>query len=332
MIKTLRLLMACACLTACALLAGCFASQNPTPGASTAPSATSAATTRAVAPKFDTARLNESDPLLKVYDVAREQVVEMPLEEYLLGVLAGEMPGDWPLEALKAQAILARTFVHKFVDEKDSMYSGADISTDIKEAQAYSADGITDSIRRAVEETQGEILVCDGELPYAWFYAHGGGVTALAGEGLDFKGDEPEYTQVTDSRDADAGPDDVRSWKCEFTESEVRAAAADAGLNVERVTSVEIGERGPSGRATTLLINGQSVSAPSFRIAIGSKEMKSTLLDECEFDGGELELEGRGYGHGVGMSQWGARELAAQGWSAEDIVTYYFKGAQIAKL
>ncbi len=325
MLRTLKWPAMCACLIACALLAGCFASQTPAPTA--APTATAAA-----APRFDTARLNEPDPTLKVYNVAREQVVEMPLEEYLLGVLAGEMPGDWPLEALKAQAILARTFVYKFIDEKESMYSGADISTDIKEAQAYSAEGITDSIRRAVEQTRGEILVVDGELPYAWFYAHGGGTTALAGEALDFKGDEPDYTQVVDSRDADAGPEDVRDWSCSFTEREVRAAAADAGLSLERVTSVEIGERGPSGRAVTLLINDRPVSAPAFRIAIGSKLMKSTLLDECRFKDGELELEGRGYGHGVGMSQWGARELAAQGESAEDIVTYYFKGARIARL
>ena len=128
MLRTLKWPAMCACLIACALLAGCFASQTPAPTA--APTATAAATT-AAAPRFDTARLNEPDPTLKVYDVAREQVVEMPLEEYLLGVLAGEMPGDWPLEALKAQAILARTFVYKFVDEKESMYSGADISTDI---------------------------------------------------------------------------------------------------------------------------------------------------------------------------------------------------------
>lgn len=329
MMRTLKWTMACACVCACALLAGCFSSPDAAPSA--APTAAETAA-RAEAPEFKTARLNEPNPELKVYDTARGEIVNMNLEDYLLGVLAGEMPGDWPLEALKAQAILARTFVYKFVDEKESMYAGADISTDIKEAQAYSSEGVTDSIRRAVDETRGEILVVDGELPYAWFYAHGGGSTALAQEGLDFKGAEPAYTQVVDSRDAQAGPDDVRAWKCAFTEREVRAAARDAGLSVERVEDVEVGERGPSGRARTLLVNGEPVSAPAFRIAIGSTEMKSTLIDACEFEDGALRLEGRGYGHGVGMSQWGARELAAEGWPAERIVEYYFDGAGIATL
>ena len=83
---------------------------------------------------------NESGvPMLKVYDVKNEKLETLSVEDYLPAVLAGEMAGDWPLEALKAQAILARTFVLQFVSQKESMYDGADISTDIKEAQAYDA-------------------------------------------------------------------------------------------------------------------------------------------------------------------------------------------------
>ena len=74
-------------------------------------------------------------PLLQVYVVEGQQVEERELENYVKGVLAGEMKNDWPLEALKAQAILARTFVLKFVQEKESQYPGADISTDIEEAR-----------------------------------------------------------------------------------------------------------------------------------------------------------------------------------------------------
>ena len=83
-------------------------------------------------------------PVLKVYQVDEEETKEMDLETYLLGVLAGEMKNDWPLEALKAQAILARTFVLKFCTEKESKYQGADISTDIEEAQAYDATGVNE--------------------------------------------------------------------------------------------------------------------------------------------------------------------------------------------
>lgn len=135
---------------------------------------------------------NESGvPLLKVYDVKNEKLETLSVEDYLPAVLAGEMAGDWPLEALKAQAILARTFVLQFVSQKESMYDGADISTDIKEAQAYDAAGVNARIREAVKETRGEVLNAGGELPYAWFHAHSGGLTARAKEGLVTKKPSP---------------------------------------------------------------------------------------------------------------------------------------------
>ena len=132
------------------------------------------------------ARNGEGVPVLKVYDVKNEKLEELSVEEYLPAVLAGEMAGDWPLEALKAQAILARTFVLQFVTEKKSRYEGADISTDIEEAQAYDAAGVNERIRQAVAETRGMVLNAGGELPYAWFHAHSGGLTARAKEGLDY--------------------------------------------------------------------------------------------------------------------------------------------------
>ena len=96
---------------------------------------------------------------------------------------------------LKVQAILARTFVMQFVTQKKSMYEGADISTDIKEAPAYDASGVNARIRQAVSETRGLVLNAGGELPYAWFHAHSGGLTARAKEGLDYEKAEPAYTQ-----------------------------------------------------------------------------------------------------------------------------------------
>ena len=76
-------------------------------------------------------------PVLTVYDANAEALAEMDVETYVAGVVAGEMKNDWPLEALKAQAILARTFLLKFCQDKRSKYEGADISTDVAEAQAY---------------------------------------------------------------------------------------------------------------------------------------------------------------------------------------------------
>jgi len=273
-------------------------------------------------------------PVLNVYQTDEEETKEMDIETYLLGVLAGEMKNDWPLEALKAQAILARTFVLKFCTEKESKYESADISTDIEEAQAYDDTGINERIEQAVKETEGLVLSYGGELPYAWFHAHSGGTTALAREGLAYNKEEPGYTQITDGRESDQAPEEAREWRAVFTEKEVIAAAKKAGLNenIAQIDSIQTGKTGKSGRAETILINGYAVSAPELRIALGSSVMRSTLLSSLVKDDGKIIMEGKGYGHGVGMPQWGAYQMAQEGETAEEIVTYYFQNVTVEKL
>ena len=274
-------------------------------------------------------RNGEGVPVLRVYDVKNEKLEKLSVEDYLPAVLAGEMAGDWPMEALKAQAILARTFVLQFVAEKKSRYEGADISTDIEEAQAYDAAGVNERIRQAVAETRGLVLNAGGELPYAWFHAHSGGLTARAKEGLDYEKDEPGYTQCVKGMENDEAPPEAAHWEAAFTADEVIAAMKDVGAPITEVTGVSIGERGESGRAQTLIVSGREVSAPALRIALGSTKLRSCLLESLRVEDGQVKMKGRGYGHGVGMSQWGAYAMAKAGRTAEEIVTHYFKGVTL---
>ncbi len=271
-------------------------------------------------------------PILKVYDVEDDSIAEMDMETYVMGVLAGEMKNDWPEEALKAQAILARTFVLKFVETKDSQYDGADISTDVSEAQAYSAEDINDNVRAAVEETRGLVMSYDGELPQAWFHAHSGGRTELPSVALEYKEEDPPYLAVTDSPDSEDAPEDVQHWKASFDAEAFQKACADAGLSTGLPETVEIGEKGDSGRARTLIVNGEAVSAPSLRLQLGANAMKSTLLDSVAVEDGKVVMEGRGFGHGVGLSQWGAYGMAEEGATAEEIVRHYFQDVEIVRL
>ena len=253
--------------------------------------------------------------LLRVYVVEDQQVEERELENYVEGVLAGEMKNDWPLEALKAQAILARTFVLKFVQEKESQYPGADISTDIEEAQAYDASAVNERIQQAVEETRGLVLSCEGELPYAWFHAHSGGMTEYARAGLGWEKDEPAYTQPSRGTEPEQLSDAKENqqlqaaaeWKADFTFAEWTAACQKQGVQVEphAGSQLQISQRGESGRAVTLEIDGQSVNAADLRLALGSTKMRSTLLTSLKIENGKVHMAGKGYGHGVGMSQWG---------------------------
>ena len=275
---------------------------------------------------------NAGIPSLSVYDTDRETTSEMDIETYVEGVVAGEMKNDWPLEALKAQAILARTFTLKFCQDKTSKYKGADISTDVTEAQAYDAKSVNDRVRQAVRETRGLAMAYRGEYPYAWFHAHAGGMTELPTVSLDYDREDPAYLKPVKSEDSEDAPDSVKSWTARFTKEQVAAACSDAGVKVKSVESVEIGEKGESGRAKTLKINGQDVSAASFRIAIGANWLKSTLIDEIEVGDDAVTFSGKGFGHGVGMSQWGAYAMAEAGKSAEDIVRHYFQDVSIVRL
>ena len=266
-------------------------------------------------------------PQLQVYITADNSIAAMDIETYVAGVVAGEMPGAWPLEALKAQAILARTFVLKFVTEKESRYPGADISTDIAEAQAYDAAAVNERIRQAVQETAGLILLTeDGQLPYTWFHSHSGGRTESAVHGIDWQGAEPTYTKITDGLE----PDDA-AWHAEFTVNEFITACQGAGAKVSTCKSVRVSQKGKSGRAVTLLVDGTTVNAARLRISLGSSRMRSTLLTELNIEDGIIRMSGHGYGHGVGMSQWGAYALAQQGMSGEEISLHYYTGLKLVR-
>ena len=279
-------------------------------------------------------KLSKNDdgvPMLKVYNTAEKKIEEMDVESYVMGVVAGEMNNEWPMEALKAQAILARTFTMKFVSDKSSSYEGADISTDVREAQAYNADAVNDRVREAVNETRGLVMIADGEFPYAWFHAHAGGMTELPSKALEYSRD-PSYLSVVRSDESENAPDEVKHWTATFTLEQARRACEDAGVDVGEITSFEIGEKGDSGRAVSFQVNGKEVSAPSFRLQIDASKLKSTLIDSIRIEGDHITFSGSGFGHGVGMSQWGAYKMAGDGRSAEDIIKHYYTGVSLSEL
>ncbi len=275
----------------------------------------------------------DGEPTLKVYLTKQKSIEEMPIETYLEGVLAGEMKNDWPLEALTAQAIIARTFALKFIEDKGgSMYEGADVSTDVKEAQAYNAQGVNERVRQAIEETRGMVIAYRGELTYTWFHAHAGGITAQAKEGLEWEGEEPPYIQSIESSESDKAPKDSAEWTASFPMAQVEAALSEMGFNFKKISSIKPGEKGPSGRTITFDIDGTPVTAPSLRVRLDPSKFKSTLITSAGIENGNLVIRGKGYGHGVGMSQWGAYGMADQGKTAEEIIEHYYTDVEVIQM
>lgn len=269
----------------------------------------------------------DTEPVIKMYDINSKTIKEMKLEEYLKGVVAGEMFNTWSLEALKAQAILARTFTLSFLQNSTSKYEGANISNDINEAQAYDETKINENIERAVNETRGKIIVSDGELIEAWFHSNSGGKTTKASTGLGFLGEE-NHTKTADSFET-AETSENYNWKATFTKSEILSKLREMGVSVATISNLEVGERDESGRAINFKIGEVTFSANTFRLKMGSTKFKSTLIDEIVVSLNSISFVGRGYGHGVGMSQWGAKIMAEEGKTADEIINHYFDNIDI---
>jgi len=282
------------------------------------------------APQKQVVQGNEPDIIVFMHETGEKKTMKM--EEYIAGVVAGEMKVDWPVEALAAQAILARTFTVQAIDEKGGVPArGTQASTDIKEFQAYNAKAVNENVKKAIDMTRGMVVTYQGKPIQAWFHASAGGITATAKEGLAFKDDEPPYIQSVQSPD-DLAPADVQNWTVSFTKKEVMDVLKKLGKAVTKIDSMEIGQKGPSGRTITMMINKNiEVSAPEFRVGLDSTKLKSMLLDKVDVSGDAITFTGKGYGHGVGMSQWGANKMATMGQKPEAIIGQYFKDVVIEK-
>lgn len=270
-------------------------------------------------------------PIINVYNATTNKIETMPLETYVMGVVAGEIDSSFPQEAIKAQAVLARTYAMYFVANGGSKYEGADISTDIEEAQAYAPERITDNIAEAVAETQGKVLAVGGEFIPSWFHANSGGMTALVTEGFGNAQNEPEFIKSVSSPENDTNSKNA-TWSVWISRSELLSAIKKTGKQVETVSKISVGKTGPSGRALTLLFGKDEVDAPAFRLAAGSTKIKSTLITNISVDKNGATFSGKGYGHGVGLSQWGAKVLAEDGNDFIDILDYYYKNTNIVDL
>lgn len=275
-----------------------------------------------------------TEPDVRVYMSDTGSIKTMKFEKYIEGVVAAEMDPQWPLEALKAQAIVARTFAIEELERRGGVaatHPGADVSTSFEEFQAYNASRVNDSVRRAVQETRGQIVTYQGKPIRAWFHADAGGQTALPEEGLKASiaaaGPFPYLRSVKVPWTA---PN--TDWTATFSREELRTAAARSGKDPGSFSTVALGTKGPSGRTIDIVIGGAKVPAVDLREALGSTRMKSTLLTSLTMSGDKVTMKGKGYGHGVGLAQWGARGMASQGKPAQDIITYFFSGARLSKL
>lgn len=244
-----------------------------------------------------------------------------PLEEYLRGVVSKEMSPSFPCEALKAQTIAARSFALK--NRGRHVSEGFDLCA-TTHCQVYIGVANFDSIDKAVDETRGEVLVYKEKLIDTNFHADSGGMTE---DVANVWGRATPYLVA------------VREIVQLGTPWTVKIPAKDfsAQLHIEDVKSIKLSkltvgkgasDRTSSGRVQSAQINKKNFTGNELRQKFS---LPSTLFD-MKLDGGEVIFTGYGRGHGVGMSQVGARDYARNGWSYEKILAHYYKDTKLKKL
>lgn len=266
------------------------------------------------------------------------KVEEMTMEDYLRGVLRAEMPASFEPEALKAQAIAARTYtLYKMRGGPIANHPDADACDDINCCKAYKTaeDAAADwggmalyyeeKLARAVSETDAQVVLYGGEPILAVFCSSTNGHTQNAG--AVWQTDLPYLQSVSSPENEELVPNYYSS--VEFSAERFRAlflaAHPEASLSGSPSGWITDVERSEAGFVTTLRVGGVSVRGNELRTLLSLRSPSFTV----DADDASLTFHVTGYGHGVGMSQYGANALAAQGMSAEEILTHYFTGAQV---
>lgn len=254
-------------------------------------------------------------------------VEHAPLETYLYGVLPYEMSYTWPLEALKAQAVAARTYTLKSLESVKNQ--NFDLYSDVR-SQMYKGGGKQyDSVKKAVDGTRGQVLTFDDKLFYTYYHANCGGGTD------DVRSWNPGAASIKPLSGASCKYDvhsKSHSWQMNISHDKVLAYAKTVGLT-GTLKSIKIARKTDTGRATNLTLRtskgSKTVACGKFRLATGIRSCKISKVSVRKKD---VHFEGKGYGHGIGMCQDGANGMAQSGKDYRKILKNYYPGAKLAEI
>lgn len=274
-------------------------------------------------------RLRGALEILRQQDVTLLVINHVELEDYLRGVLSKEAPHQWPMEALKALAIVARTYAVFQRLSKDSPTH--DVSSDVM-SQVYGGKNAERSrTSRAVHQTAGLILTYQDQIFPTYYHSTCGGKTEH-GSAMGPFDLQPLRGGVSCSFCAESP---FFRWQRRLSKADLAWAVTKAGRgSIWPVEDLRIVKYTPNGRVASLQIVGTrtvELSGSEFRRMLGFSELRSTQFAVVP-DGDGFILQGRGWGHGVGLCQWGTAELARRGLSAAEILAFYYPGSTMARL
>jgi stage II sporulation protein D len=255
----------------------------------------------------------------------------LDLEDYVAAVVASEMPSGWPDEALRAQAVAARTYA---VAQKMALGPAARAHLGSTVLDQVYAGEVREPPRRAAAATHGEVLTYGAVPVQAFFSASCGGVGESAQAAFDLAYGSLPYLPGGEDGDFDRGAPRLR-WRKEVPLQALTARLRRAGRLRAAVLGIEVESRTASGRARSVRLrtarSAISLPAAELRQILGYSELPSLLFEVRQHRGAAL-FEGRGAGHGAGLCQWGARGRAAQGQTYREILAHYYPGTEVRRM
>ncbi len=272
---------------------------------------------------------------VKVYFKDENLVKEMDFEDYIKGVVMAEMPASFEPEALKAQAVAARSYaLHKMEGQTED--NGADVCTDFSHCQAYitddkarsnwgdAADDNFKKISRAVDETSGKIMKYNGEVITAVFHSTSSGATESA---IDVWGGDVPYLTGVKSDGEHLSPKYLSTVTTDIDIFKETLKGENDKIDFSKPAIADI-ERSDSGGIKTIVLYGEKFKGTRIRSLFS---LRSTNFD-MSIDGENVVFNVKGNGHGVGMSQYGANFMASEGKKYDEILLSYYTGVKICDM
>ena len=276
--------------------------------------------------KKKTAYFNDEEIDVTIKDADSSEETTLNLEEYIVGVVAGEMPASFAEEALKAQAIAARSYALSKINSATTSY---DLVTDITNQVYITPEQMQEKwggdyeyyynrVKKAVEDTKNLVMEYEGEIISAYYFAMSNGYTEDVS--LVF-GENRDYLVSVDS----TWDEDVKNFTTTTTFSKQDFCTK---LNID-CTNIVIGDivRSETNRVNTITINDQEFKGTTVRTLLGLRSTDFTI-DISD----DVKITTKGYGHGVGMSQYGANAMAKNGSNYEEILHHYYKDIDIVEI
>ena len=268
-----------------------------------------------------------SSPKIAVKNTSTNNVSKMDIEEYIVGVVAAEMPASFNIEALKAQAVASRTYAYYKMESSNGDY---DVVTDVsnqsyitiaqmQEKWGSDYNKYYEKIKEAVLGTKGLVMLYNDKIVEAYYFAMSNGYTEDVSLVFSEERDYLKSVESLSDRENKNFLVETKISKQEF------CTKLEINCNAIVIKSIE---RSRTNRVNSLVVNDKTFKGTVFRTKLG---LRSTDFD-IDIKNDFVHITTRGYGHGVGMSQYGANEMAKNGNNYENILKYYYKNIKISSI